>query len=96
MIVAKPTVYVPNELLAACRALYHPRSVSELVRAGLVHVLARGPEVAPADELRALIAVEQLARHPNRAWLAAAEHALHTRQAKRFLSLEPPRRGVSS
>ena len=88
--VAKPTVYIPDRILAAVEELYPAHSRGELVKAGLVHVIARGPDLSPADELRALMAIEQLREHPNRSWLRAARHALQVRQARRFIRNHPP------
>lgn len=93
---AKPSVYVPDHWMDALGELYPDVPLSQLVRAGLVHVIARGPVLTPSDELRALITVEQQQPHPNRSWIRAARHALHTRHAGRFLEVAGPPPGVSS
>lgn len=93
---AKPHVYIPDRILAAVEELHPGYSRSELVKVGLVHVIARGAEPSPADELRAIMAIEELREHPNRSWLRAARHALHTRSARRFLRVHPPGGKVGS
>lgn len=93
---AKPTVYIPDLWAFALTLLYPEHSTSELVRAGLIHVIARGAEVAPSDMLRAFITVERMKPYPNEGWVAAAEHALHTRHARVFLRSNPPAGGVAS
>ena len=81
---AKPSVYVPDALVDALDRLYSGVSLSSLVQIGLVHLLARGPELTPSDRVRAAVAVERLQPYPNVAVIKAAEHALRTRKAGSF------------
>lgn len=92
---AKPTVYIPDLIADVLYELYPDKSLSALVAAGLVHLLARGPELTPADRVRAAVVIEQLRRVPNRDLIQAAEHALRTRKAGAFCERHLPGGGVA-
>ena len=92
---AKPTVYIPNAVADALSQLYPGVSTSALVGVGLIHVLARGPELTPSDRVRAAVTIERMRRVPNRDLIAAAEHALRTRKAQAFVERHLPGGGVA-
>lgn len=80
----KPSVYVSQPVADALAEMYPETSLSALIACGLIHVIARGPQVIPSDRLRAAIAIEAHRDIPNRDLMRAAEHALRTRKAQAF------------